>query len=131
MQRRLCAAILSLEAIAFGLSTPVLISVAGVSTAAALWIGLGLAAACILVAGLLRFPWAHWLGWAIQAGAVGLGFVVGAMFVLGTIFLALWATAWFLGRKIETERAEWELTGEYPGRAPVDPVNPADSADRP
>ena len=32
MQRRLCAAILSLEAIVLGLSTPVLISVAGVST---------------------------------------------------------------------------------------------------
>lgn len=125
MQRRLCAAILSLEAVAFGLSTPVLISVAGVSTAVALWIGLGLTVACIVVAGLLRFPWAYWLGWAIQVGAVGLGFEVGAMFVLGAAFLALWATAWFLGRKIEKERAEWELTGEYPGRAP------ADSADQP
>jgi len=45
MQRRLCAAILSLEAIAFGLATPVLISVAGVSTAMALWVGLGLTVA--------------------------------------------------------------------------------------
>ncbi len=117
MQRRLCAAILSLEAIAFGLSTPVLISIAGVSTAAALWIGLGLTVACILVAGLLRFPWAYWLGWAIQVGAVGLGLEISAMFVLGVIFLALWATAWFLGGKIERERAEWEVTGEYPGRA--------------
>lgn len=120
MQRRLCAAILSLEAIAFGLSTPVLISVAGVSTTAALWIGLGLTVACVLVAGLLRFPWAYWLGWAIQLAAVALGFEVGAMFVLGAVFLALWATAWFLGRKIEKERAEWELTGEYPGRDQAD-----------
>ena len=39
------------------------------------------------------------------------------MFVLGAIFLALWATAYFLGRKIEVERAEWERTGKYPGRA--------------
>jgi uncharacterized protein DUF4233 len=120
MQRRLCAAILALEAIAFGLSTPVLISVAGVSTATALWIGLGLTVACIVVAGLLRFEWAYWLGWAIQLGAVALGFEIGTMFVLGGIFLALWATAWFLGRKIERERAEWEITGEYPGRAPSD-----------
>jgi hypothetical protein len=45
------------------------------------------------------------------------------MFVLGVIFLALWATAWFLGRKIEVERAEWERTGQYPGRAPTDPAD--------
>ncbi len=125
MQRRLCAAILSLEAIAFGLSTPVLISVAGISTATALWIGLGLTVACILAAGLLRFAWAYWLGWAIQVAAIALGFASHAMFFLGAIFLALWATAWFLGRKIELERAEWERSGEYPGRTP------ADSADQP
>lgn len=123
MQRRLCAAILLLEAIAFGLSTPVLISVADVSTATALWIGLGLIMACLLVAGLLRFEWAYWLGWVIQVSAIALGLEVGAMFVLGAIFLALWATAWFLGRKIEVERAEWERTGEYPGPAPADPAD--------
>jgi hypothetical protein len=116
MQRRLCAAILSLEAIAFGLSTPVLISVAAVSTAKALWIGLGLTAACVVVAGLLRFAWAYGLGWAIQVAAIALGFEVTTMFVLGAIFLALWATAYLLGRRIEVERAEWERTGQYPGR---------------
>ncbi len=115
MQRRLCSAILALEAIAFGLVTPVLISVEGLSTAAALLVGLGLTVSCILVAGLLRFSWAFWLGWAIQAAAVALGFVVSAMFALGGIFLALWAAAWYLGRKIEVERAQWEATGEYPG----------------
>ena len=118
MQRRLCAAILSLEAIALGLSTPVLISVAGVSTATALWIGLGLTVACILVAGLLRFGWAYGLGWAIQVAAIALGFVIHAMFVLGAIFMALWATAYFLGSRIERERAEWAVTGEYPGLRP-------------
>ncbi len=117
MQRRLCAAILSLEAIAFGLSTPVLISIGGVSTATALWIGLGLTGGCILVAGLLRFEWAFWLGWALQVAAIAVGFVVTAMFVLGAVFLALWATAWFLGRKIEVERAEWTARGEFPGQA--------------
>lgn len=129
MQRRLCAAILTLEAIAFGLATPVLISVAGVSTGTALWIGLGLTVACLLVAGLLRFPWAYWLGWAIQIGALALGFEVGTMFFLGAVFLALWTTAWFLGGKIERERAEWEATGEYPGQPPAD--SPSDSAEQP
>jgi uncharacterized protein DUF4233 len=116
MQRRLCAAILALEAIAFGLSTPVLVSIADVGTATGLWIGLGLTVACLLVAGLLRYPWAYWLGWAVQVAAIAVGFAVGTMFFLGAVFLALWATAYFLGRKIETERAEWEATGEYPGK---------------
>jgi len=120
MQRRLCAAILSLEAIAFGLSTPVLISVAGVSTAAGLWIGLGLTVSCILVAGLLRFEWAYWLGWAIQIAAITLGLKITTMFVLGVVFLALWATAYLLGRKIEVERAEWTARGEFPGQAQGD-----------
>jgi hypothetical protein len=116
MQRRLCAAILLLEAIAFGLCTPVLTSVKDVSTATGLWIGLGLTVACQLVAGLLRFAWGYWLGWAVQVAAIAVGFVVATMFFVGAIFLALWATAWFLGRKIEVERAQWEATGEYPGR---------------
>ena len=36
----------------------------------------------------------------------GLGFVIPLMFVLGAIFALLWGTAYFLGRKIERERAE-------------------------
>ena len=116
MQRRLCAAILLLEAIAYGLVTPVLISVADVSTAAGLGIGLGLSAVCLLVAGMLRFPWAYWLGWAVQLAAIAVGFEVATMFVLGAVFLALWATAYFLGRKIEVERAQWEAA-DRAGRA--------------
>jgi hypothetical protein len=117
MQRRLCAAILVLEAIVLGLSAPVLISVAGVSASTGLWVGLGLALACVVVSGLLRAPWAYALGWLIQLVAIGVGVEVGAMFFLGAVFLALWATAYFLGRKIEVERAEWERTGNYPGRS--------------
>ncbi|MEP6815521.1 MAG: DUF4233 domain-containing protein [Marmoricola sp.] len=105
MRRRLCAAILFLEAIALGLTTPVLISVASVDTSTALWLGLGLCAACVVVAGLLRMTWAYLLGWAIQVAAVALGAEVPAMYVLGGIFLLLWGTAYFLGQRIETERA--------------------------
>ncbi|MDO9495378.1 MAG: DUF4233 domain-containing protein, partial [Nocardioides sp.] len=57
------------------------------------------------VAGMLRAEWAYGLGWAIQAAAVGLGFLIPLMFVLGGIFALLWGTAYFLGRKIEQERA--------------------------
>jgi hypothetical protein len=105
MQRRLCAAILLLEAVVLGLSTPVLISVESVDTARALWVGLGLTVACLLTAGLLRFDWAYWLGWAVQVAAILLGFEVGAMFALGAVFLALWITAVRLGRTIDRDRA--------------------------
>jgi len=105
MQRRLCSAILLLEAVVLGLSTPVLISVESVDTARALWIGLGLTVACLVTAGLLRRAWAYWLGWAIQGAAVALGFEVGAMFALGAIFLVLWITAVRLGRTIDRDRA--------------------------
>jgi len=102
----MCAAILSLEAIALGLVTPVLISVADVPVGEALLIGLGLAVACVLMAGLLRAEWAYVVGWAIQLAAIAVGFLVPMMFVVGAIFALLWGTAYFLGRKIERERAD-------------------------
>jgi len=101
----MCAAVLSLEAITLGLTTPVLVSVTGVGLGAALGVGLGLMVACLIVAGLLRSEWAYGLGWAIQVAAIGLGFVIALMFVLGGVFALLWGTAYFLGRKIELERA--------------------------
>lgn len=104
-RRGMCAAVLSLEAITLGLTTPVMISVAGVDTSTALWVGLGLTAACLLLAGMLRREWAYSLGWVIQGAAIGLGFVIPLMFVLGGIFAGLWASAYFLGVKIERERA--------------------------
>jgi hypothetical protein len=101
----MCAAILSLEGVTLGLTTPVMISVVGVDGSTALWVGLGLAAACFVLAGMLRGEWAYALGWVLQGVAIGLGFVIPLMFVLGSIFALLWGTAYFLGRKIERERA--------------------------
>lgn len=104
-RRGMCAAVLSLEAITLGLTAPVMITVADVDTGTALGVALGLAVACVLVAGLLRAEWAYGLGWVIQLGAIGLGVVVPLMFFLGSVFALLWGTAYFLGRKIERERA--------------------------
>jgi hypothetical protein len=104
-RRGMCAAVLSLEAIVVGLSTPVLIVIADLSLGVGLTVGLGLALACVLVAGMLRAEWGYALGWAVQAGAVALGLVVPQMFFLGGVFAALWATAYFLGKRIEAERA--------------------------
>lgn len=105
--RGMCAAMLTLEAIILGLSVPVMISVEDVSATLALTLGLGLAVLCILVAGSLRRPQAYLVGHAIQVAAVGLGFLVPIMFFVGLMFAALWFGAFFLGRRIEEDKARW------------------------
>ena len=97
-RRGMCAAVLSLEAITLGLTTPVMITIAGVAAGTAVTIGL-------LLAGMLRAEWAYLAGYAVQVGAIALGFVVPVMFGLGLVFAVLWAAADGLGRKIERERA--------------------------
>ncbi|WP_239459957.1 DUF4233 domain-containing protein [Nocardioides daejeonensis] len=104
-RRGMCAAVLALESIALGLSSPVMIFLGDVAVAPALVLGLGLAVGCFVVAGMLRAEWAYHVGSALQVGAVCLGFLVPIMFFIGGLFALLWATAYLLGRKIETERA--------------------------
>ena len=104
-RRGMCAAVLSLEAVTLGLTTPVMITVVDVGVGTALAIGLGLAVGCLLVAGMLRNEWAYLLGWVLQLGAIGLGLLIPLMFFLGGLFALLWGTAYLLGRKIERERA--------------------------
>lgn len=104
-RRGMCAAVLSLEAVTIGLSTPVMITVAGIGVPLALAVGLGLALVCLVIAGLLRSEPAYLAGWAVQVAAVALGFLVPLMFFLGALFGLLWGLAYFLGVKIERERA--------------------------
>lgn len=105
--RAMCAAMLTLQAIILALAIPVMITVEDVRTSTALAVGGGLAIACILTAGLLRVPWAYVLGHAIQVASVAMGFLVPVMFFIGAMFAALWLGAFFLGRKIEADKAAW------------------------
>lgn len=104
-RRGMCAAVLCLEAIVVALTTPVMVTLHDVPVATALAAGLGLAVACLLLAGMLRAEAAYAVGWALQVGAIALGLVVPLMFFLGALFGLLWASAYLLGRKIERERA--------------------------
>lgn len=105
--RGMCAAMLTLQAIILGLSVPVMIAVEDVHRTLALSLGLGLAVLCVVVAGSLRRPGAYWVGHLIQVVAIGLGLVVPIMFFVGAMFAALWFGAFFLGRKIEDDKARW------------------------
>jgi hypothetical protein len=106
MQRAMCAGMLGLQSVVLLLTIPVMLSVTEVSTAVALVVGVGLTLACIVAAGLMRRRVGGALGWAVQAASLALGFVVTAMFALGVVFLALYAGSWFLGERIDRERAE-------------------------
>lgn len=105
--RGMCAAMLSLEAVILALAVPVMIAVEDVDKPLALSLGLGLALLCILTAGSLRRPQAYLVGHAIQLGAIALGFLVTIMFFVGAMFAALWFGAFFLGKRIEEDKARW------------------------
>ncbi|RVX43575.1 uncharacterized protein DUF4233 [Nonomuraea polychroma] len=99
--RRLGASVLGMEAIVAGLITPVAITVGGVAPALAVTVGIGLAVLCVVAAGLLKRPFGYVLGSLVQVLAICTGFLVTAMFFLGTIFAALWITAIIVARRVE------------------------------
>jgi hypothetical protein len=99
--RRLFATILACEAIVIGLAIPVAVAVLGVDGATAGLVCGGLAVSCLVVAGLLRFPWAVPAGTGLQVLIIATGFMVPTMFFLGVLFAALWGTAIWMGRKAE------------------------------
>ncbi|MEU8221263.1 DUF4233 domain-containing protein [Kribbella sp. NPDC048915] len=109
--RSLASIVLAFESIVLALVTPVMISVADVRPAVAIPVCLGLFVLALVAAGLLRFRVGYALGWLVQVGAVGLGFVVPVMFVLGVAFAAFWVAAIVLGRRIEEAKAAHEALG--------------------
>ncbi|MFN2320763.1 MAG: DUF4233 domain-containing protein [Dermatophilaceae bacterium] len=72
--------------------------------------GLGLAVLCILAAGLMRTRIGLPLGWLCQALTLASGLVVGAMFIVGAIFLGLWVLCLVQGAKVEAMMAAREAT---------------------
>jgi hypothetical protein len=110
--RAMAAAVLAFEAIVIALSVPVMIQVSDVDPVPALAAGLGLALLALVTAGLLRYRWAYGLGWAVQVGALALGLITAAMFVVGVLFGGLWATALVLGSRVERLKAERAAAGD-------------------
>ncbi|MEV6415506.1 DUF4233 domain-containing protein [Kribbella sp. NPDC051718] len=103
--RSLAGIVLGFEFIVLALVTPVMISVADVKPSTAIPLCLGLAVLALVAAGLLRNQLGYILGSIIQVAAVGLGFVVPVMFVLGLAFAAFWVMAIVLGRRIDEAKA--------------------------
>jgi Protein of unknown function (DUF4233) len=103
--RRLCATLLSLQAVVTALSIPVEIVIAHVSPATAGVVSGGLALTGLVIAGLLRYRWAYVAGTILQLLVIATGFMVPTMFFLGIIFAILWMTAIWTARRVEGSAA--------------------------
>ncbi|MEQ7124958.1 DUF4233 domain-containing protein [Actinopolymorpha sp. B11F2] len=106
--RPVLSAILVFEAIIVALAIPVAVALSDVDGGLAGTVGAGLAVACLVVTGLLRYRVGRIAGSVLQVVAIGLGFVVPLMFLLGAIFAVLWFVCLRLDRRITAERAERE-----------------------
>ncbi len=67
-----------------------------------LWVGSALAVLAVLAAGIMRRRGGVLLGWVVQIGTLASGLVVGNMFVVGLIFLALWVWCLRQGDRIDS-----------------------------
>ncbi len=72
--------------------------------------GVLLIALLLITAAYLRFPWAEWLGWALQVGLIALGLLLPALYVSGAIFVAIWIYCFVTGRKLDRRNAAMGIT---------------------
>jgi hypothetical protein len=86
-------------------ATLVALDLSDIDNATLWWVGGAASVACLVLAGLLRQPWALAAGSVLQVLIIGTGVVVPTMFFLGAVFAGLWALAIFLGRRVERLQA--------------------------
>ena len=82
-----------------------------------LWVGLLLAAACLVAAALLRTPVGLGVGWLVQLATLACGVVVPTMILVGLLFTALWVTALVQGRRMDALTRAYH-DGAHGGSAP-------------
>lgn len=104
--RMLAASVLVFEAIVVGLAVPAALALGSADPATVGWWLGGTAVGCLVAAGLLRRRVGYVLGSLLQVVVVASGVLVPAMYVLGSLFAALWVGALVLGRRGERIRAE-------------------------
>jgi hypothetical protein len=106
VRRSMCAGILGLETIALVPVASLLLPLSGLPTWAGLGIGIGLPVLCLLGAATMRGPHGGTVGWAAQVAVVAAGIASPWLVGLGLVFAGLYAGCWYLGAKIDRERAE-------------------------
>lgn len=110
----LCASVLVAEALVVFFTVLVAKDLSGLGAGRVVPVGLGVAAACLLLTGLLRFGWAYVVGSLLQVVLVLAGLVVPVMFALGTVFALLWFLALYLAVRVGRIRQQQETEAAPP-----------------
>ena len=58
-----------------------------------------------LCARLVRYASGRWFGWVLQVALVAIGILLPLMYVIGAVFLLLWAYCFFKGRQLDRLKA--------------------------
>jgi hypothetical protein len=125
--RRMAASVLVFEAfiaLFFGLA------VAKLSPSDDWAVAVALGVASIVLSGMVRFRWAYGAGWVLQAGFVAAGIFVTDMYVIGTMFAALWWAGLHYGAKgerIKAARAAAAAVGAEPASTGSGEAEPAET----
>jgi hypothetical protein len=106
--------VLIFEMIVFGLAIPVMIFISGVSATAAGVVGGAAAALPVVAAALLRSRVGYVLGWIAQVAGLALGLLTPMMFIVGTLFAAVWVLAFVLGKRLDSRMETSPEGGDIP-----------------
>lgn len=105
MTEQLGSILVAFEAVSVGLAALTLFGLKVLTPAVALGGGAVFIALLIVGVYLLRKSWGVWFVLGVQILLTLTGFIHGAMFLVGAIFLALWLYCQYHGTKIDAERA--------------------------
>ncbi len=110
-------AVVLLELIAFALAVPVMIKISDVPGSTAALAGGAVVLLCLISAALMRGPAGYLLGWITQLAGIALGLLTPLMFVVGVMFLGLYALTYVLGRRLESGQVDY--AAQPPGAKPA------------
>lgn len=79
-----------------------------------LWLAGGLALACVLALGLMRFGrLGIVLGWIVHALMLATAFIMPMALIVAGLFTALWVFCMIKGAQIDRARAKWLAESQY------------------